>query len=153
MGKGIPANIDIVKAMDKLLANPRTAFSPEAVRRVRDEVVQMRGMKDEVEKIIRDLSVMNEGLGRQLVDLKTEIQRLQQIIEQKSAQINSLTLLLASKDEAVIRLSSEVDSLIDAAAVIAVDRQMKDEDLSDDLDFGILADEAQELLRRIARDS
>ena len=153
MPKGIPSNIDIVKAMDQLLKNPRVAFSPEAVRRVRDEVVAMRALKEQVERTIRELTEANIGFGHQVQGLRDEIVRLNAVCAEKDAQIASMQALLDNKAAELRSLASELDALIDAAALEAVARQMSSMSAVDDLSLAALGDEATDMLKRLsARD-
>lgn len=153
MPKGIPSNIDIVKAMDQLLKNPRVAFSPEAVRRVRDEVVAMRSLKEQVERTIRELTEANIGFGNQVQGLRDEIVRLNAVCAEKDAQIASMQALLDNKAAELRGLASELDALIDAAALEAVARQMSSMSAVDDLSLAALGDEATDMLKRLsARD-
>ena len=153
MPKGIPSNIDIVKAMDQLLKNPRVAFSPEAVRRVRDEVVAMRALKEQVEQTIRELTEANIGFGHQVQGLRDEIVRLNAVCAEKDAQIASMQALLDNKAAELRSLASELDALIDAAALEAVARQMSSMSAVDDLSLAALGDEATDMLKRLsARD-
>lgn len=150
MAKRIPDNIDIVKAMDQLLKNPRVAFSPEAVRRVRDEVVEMRSLKDQVERTIRDLTESNIGFGRQVEGLRKEVERLTTLCAEKDNQIDSLRVLLDRKADELRGLAAELDALIDAAALEAMARQMSSMSGLDELALSSLGDEATEMLKRLA---
>lgn len=153
MAKGIPSNIDIVKAMDQLLKNPRVAFSPEAVRRVRDEVVAMRSLKEQVERTLADLTEANIGFGNQVQSLRNEIARLNASCAEKDAQIASMQTMLDNKTSELRGLASELDALIDAAALEAVARQMSSMSALDDLSLAALGDEATDMLKRLsARD-
>ena len=149
MAKGIPENIDIVRAMDQLLRNPRVAFSPEAVRRVRDELVAMRGMKDRVEQTIRQLQEANRILMAQIDELRSSIDGLTASSAQKDSAIQELKDRLAEKEREVASLAAEVDAMVDAAALEAVARQMQSSSAVDDCTLGSLGDEAMELLKRL----
>ncbi len=149
MAKGIPENIDIVRAMDQLLRNPRVAFSPEAVRRVRDELVAMRGMKDRVEQTIRQLQEANRILMAQIDELRSSIDGLTASSAQKDSAIQELKDRLAEKEREVASLAAEVDAMVDAAALEAVARQMQSSSVVDDCTLGSLGDEAMELLKRL----
>lgn len=149
MAKGIPENIDIVRAMDQLLRNPRVAFSPEAVRRVRDELVAMRGMKDRVEQTIRQLQEANRLLMVQIDELRRSIDGMAASSAQKDAAIQELKDRLAEKEREVASLAAEVDAMVDAAALEAVARQMQSSSVVDDCTLGSLGDEAMELLKRL----
>lgn len=149
MAKGIPENIDIVRAMDQILRNPRVAFSPEAVRRVRDELVAMRGMKDRVEQTIRQLQEANRILMAQIDELRSSIDGLTASSAQKDSAIQELKDRLAEKEREVASLAAEVDTMVDAAALEAVARQMQSSSVVDDCTLGSLGDEAMELLKRL----
>lgn len=149
MAKGIPENIDIVRAMDQILRNPRVAFSPEAVRRVRDELVAMRGMKDRVEQTIRQLQEANRILMAQIDELRSSIDGLTASSAQKDSAIQGLKDRLAEKEREVASLAAEVDTMVDAAALEAVARQMQSSSVVDDCTLGSLGDEAMELLKRL----
>ena len=149
MAKGIPENIDIVRAMDQLLRKPRVAFSPEAVRRVRDELVAMRGMKDRVEQTIRQLQEANRILMAQIDELRSSIDGLTASSAQKDSAIQELKDRLAEKEREVASLAAEVDAMVDAAALEAVARQMQSSSVVDDCTLGSLGDEAMELLKRL----
>jgi len=150
VAKRIPDNIDIVKAMDQLLKNPRVAFSPEAVRRVRDEVVAMRALKDQVEGVIRELGEANAALATRISSLQKDIESLQEACADKDDQISDLQDLLVRKTAELGSLALELDALIDAAALQAVAKQMSSMSGLDDLVLGSLGDEANEMLKRLS---
>jgi chromosome segregation ATPase len=149
MAKGIPENIDIVRAMDQLLRNPRVAFSPEAVRRVRDELVSMRGMKERVEQTIQQLQEANRLLMVQIDDLRRSIDELASSSTQKDAAMQELRNQLAAKEREVASLAAEVDAMFNAAALEAVAKQLQSSSAIDDCTLGSLGDEATELLKRL----
>lgn len=151
MAKGIPDNIDIVRAMDQLLRNPRVAFSPEAVRRVRDELVAMRGMKDRVEETIKRLQEGNAALMNQVEELRKAMDGLVAASAQKDAELSGLRSQLADKEVELSNLAAEVDAMVDAAALEALARQMRSSSPIDGLDLACLGDEATELLKRIGQ--
>ena len=150
MAKRISNNIDIVKAMDQLLKSPRVAFSPEAVRRVRDEVVAMRLLKGQVEMVIRELGETNATLAAIISSLQQDIDSLQLACAAKDEQISSLQDLLGRKTAELGNLTIEFDALIDTAALQAVAKQMSSMSGLDDLALGSLGEEANEMLKRLA---
>jgi len=150
MAKRISNNIDIVNAMDQLLKSPRVAFSPEAVRRVRDEVVAMRLLKEHVEMVIRELGETNATLAARISSLQQDIDSLQGACAVKDEQISSLQDLLGRKTAELGNLAIELDALIDTAALQAVAKQMSSMSGLDDLALGSLGEEANEMLKRLA---
>lgn len=150
MGKGIPSNVDIVKAMDQLLKSPRVAFSPEAVRRVRDEVVAMRALKSQVEKTMRELGEANASLSEHVESLRMEIANLNVLCIAKDAQIVSMQNILESKTQEFKALAAELDAMVDAAALEVVAKQMSSMAGLDELAIGALGEEANDMLNRLS---